>query len=68
MHTFSENERPLTIHWDTKLLISITEQNEDRLVIVATAPGLEQIINMPSIPSGTGLEISSAVCDALKEN
>ena len=43
------------------------EQNEDRLAIVATAPGLEQIINMPSIPSGTGLEISSAVYDALEE-
>lgn len=68
MKKFLENEIPLTIHWDTKLLTSITEQNEDRLAIVATAPGLEQIINMPAIPSGSGLEISSAIYDALEEN
>lgn len=65
MHEFATHNHPLTIHWDTKLLPSITGQQEDRLAIIATAPGIEQIIDIPDIPSGTGLEISSAVYDAL---
>lgn len=65
MQTFSAKDQPLTLHWDTKLLTSISGKKEDRLAIIATAPDLEQIIDMPDIPSGTGLEISSAVYDAL---
>lgn len=67
MQKFSSNEQPLTIHWDSKLLTTLTEKNEDRLAIIATAPGLEQILDMPDIPSGTGLEMSSAVYDALEK-
>lgn len=64
---FTASDQPLTIHWDTKLLSTITGKSEDRLAIIATAPGLEQIIDMPDIPSGTGAEISSAVYDALED-
>lgn len=65
---FKQKTQPLTIHWDTKLLPTLTGKPEDRLSIVATAPQLEQILNMPDIPSGTGLEIASAVYDTLEEN
>lgn len=61
------NTQPLTIHWDTKLLSGISGKNEDRLSIIATAPDFEQIINIPDIPAGTGVEIASAVYDSLEE-
>lgn len=64
---FTANDQPLTIHWDTKLLPVVTGKVEDRLAIIASAPGFEQIIDMPAIPCGTGMEISSAVYDALED-
>lgn len=66
--TFKQNSQPLTIHWDTKLLPSVTGKSEDRLSIIATAPKTEQILNIPDIPSGTGLEIASAVYDTLEDH
>lgn len=64
---FKTLNQPLTIHWDTKLLNNITGKPEDRLSIIATAPNTEHILNIPDIPCGTGLEISSAVYDTLDE-
>ena len=52
----------VVIHWDSKILPDITgKSNVDRLPVVATAPGLEQLLGVPGLSSGTGLEISSAV-------
>lgn len=66
--TFTKESQPLTIHWDTKLLPSLTGKTEDRLSIIATAPKVEHVLNMPDIPSGTGIEIASAIYDTLEEN
>lgn len=51
----------MVIHWDTKLLTTMTGENEDRLAIIATAAGQEQILDMLEIPNGTGRKIFSAV-------
>ena len=55
------NVKSVSIHWDTKLLENATGKRVDRLSIVATAPGVEQLLGVPGISNGTGLEISSAV-------
>lgn len=55
------------IHWDSNILPDITGRaNVDRLPVVATAPGLEQLLGVPALSSGTGLDISSAVYDNLQ--
>lgn len=68
MNNFTANNQPLTIHWDTKLLSNVTGKPEDRLAIIATSSSVEQILNMPDIPAGTGLQISAAVYDTLEDN
>lgn len=67
MEQFSTNAQCLAIHWDTKLFAGI-KVKEERLAIIATGAEINQIINMPEIPSGTGLDISSAVYEALEIN
>jgi len=58
----------VVIHWDSKILPDITgKANVDRLPVVATAPGLEQLLGVPALSSGIGLEISSAVYDNLQD-
>lgn len=58
----------VVIHWDSKILPDITgKANVDRLPVVATAPSLEQLLGVPGLTSGTGLEISSAVYDNLQD-
>lgn len=66
--TVRNTTQPLTVHWDTKLLSGMLGRNEERLSIVATSPDFEQIINIPDLSSGTGLEIASAVYESLDEN
>ncbi|XP_050530378.1 uncharacterized protein LOC126899463 [Daktulosphaira vitifoliae] len=56
----------VVVHWDGKLLPDLTGQDKvDRLPVIITSPDLEQLLGVPQIPSGTGLEISSAVYDNL---
>ncbi|KAL4088950.1 hypothetical protein QTP88_024028 [Uroleucon formosanum] len=65
---FDLNLNFVVIHWDSKILPDITgKANVDRLPVVATAPGLEQLLGVPALSSGTGLEISSAVYDNLQD-
>jgi len=50
------------IHWDSKILPALTGKNNiDHLPIIATAMNVEQLLEVPQMPSGTGYEISSAV-------
>lgn len=67
--TFSDiNLDFVVIHWDSKILTDITgKSNIDRLPVVATAPGIEQLLGVPSLTSCTGSEVSSAVYDILLE-
>ena len=60
------NVKFVSIHWDTKLLESAIGKRVDRLSIIATAPGVEQLLGVPGISNGTGLEISSEVFDTIE--
>jgi len=56
------------VHWDTKLLPGLTNQEKvDRLPVIVSTPNGEQLLGVPEIPSGTGSEISSAVYDCLEK-
>jgi len=58
----------VVIHWDSKILTDITgKSNIDHLPVVATAPGIEQLLGVPGLTSGTGSEVSSAVYKILLE-
>ncbi|XP_050526437.1 uncharacterized protein LOC126897076 [Daktulosphaira vitifoliae] len=61
-----QNLNFVVIHWDSKMLPDLTGKKKvDRLPIIATALNFEQLLGVPYIPSGKGLEVSSAVYDAL---
>ncbi|KAL4141875.1 hypothetical protein QTP88_004430 [Uroleucon formosanum] len=56
------------IHWDGKVLSDSTGPGKvDRLPIIVTGPNFEQLLGVPQIPSGTGLEMSSAIFDTLEK-
>jgi hypothetical protein len=58
----------VVIHWYSKILPDIIgKANVDRFPIVAIAPSLEQLLGVPGLTGGTGLEISSAVYDNLHD-
>lgn len=59
----AENDRaefrvdgPVCLHWDGKLLPTITDGREkvDRVAIIVTSGEQEQLLGVPSIPHGTG--------------
>ena len=65
--TFAPNV-PLTVHWDGKLLMDLTgNEYVDRLPIIVTGVGVQQLLGVPKIGSGTGLNQATAVMAALKE-
>lgn len=56
------------VHWDTKLLPSVTGMEKlDRLPVIVKTLFTEQLLGVPHIPSGSGKEISSAVFDTLEK-
>ncbi|XP_050520208.1 uncharacterized protein LOC126893767 [Daktulosphaira vitifoliae] len=60
------NDKIVTIHWDTKLLHDISGKSVERLAVIATGAGTEQLLGVPEIPAATGLEMASAVYDTLE--
>jgi len=70
------SEVPLTIHWDGKLLPDITgKETVDRLPILVSGDGVDQLLAVPKLPSGTGEASADAVyqaalawglCDSIK--
>jgi len=61
------NVESIVIHWDTKLLENMSGKLVDRLAIIGTGPDIEQLLGVPKLCSGTGIEISSAVYDMIEE-
>ena len=58
-------EVPLTIHWDGKILEDIAgRETVDRLPILVSGEGVEQLLNVPKLDAGTGLATASAVYEA----
>jgi hypothetical protein len=55
---------PLTIHWDGKLLEDITgKQSVERLPILVSGDGIDQLLAVPKLPAGTGEAAATAVFD-----
>lgn len=56
---------PLTIHWDGKLLPDITgKETVDRLPILVSGEGVDQLLSVPKMLSGTGQAAATAVYKA----
>lgn len=59
---------PLTVHWDGKMLVDLTSKEQvDRLAILVSGPGVNQLLGVPKIHSGTGESQAQAVVDALDQ-
>lgn len=61
-------DSPLIVHWDGKLLPDITGRGKvDRLPVIVTGKGVEQLLGVRKLPSGTGQAQASAVVSCLDE-
>ena len=59
---------PWTVHWDGKLLQDITGlESVDRLPILVSSFETEQLLQIPKLISGTGLNIANAVFKSLQD-
>ncbi|CAH0382016.1 unnamed protein product [Bemisia tabaci] len=57
---------PLTVHWDGKLLPSLTGREKvDRLPILVSGYGIDQLLAVAPLSSGTGKLQASAVYEAI---
>lgn len=60
------NDLPSTIHWDGKLLSGMSrKEKNDRLAIIVTSEGMEQLLGVPIIPSSTGKSQADSVYNTL---
>ncbi|KAE9521836.1 hypothetical protein AGLY_017771 [Aphis glycines] len=58
----------ITIHWDGKLLPALTgKYNVDRLPIVASCNGKEQLLGVPALDTGTGVDQANAIFQTLED-
>ncbi|GBP26469.1 hypothetical protein EVAR_85971_1 [Eumeta japonica] len=59
---------PLTVHWDGKLLEDITgHETVDRLPILVSGQGIDQLLLVPKLDRGTGEACASAVHGTILE-
>ncbi|GBP79306.1 hypothetical protein EVAR_55364_1 [Eumeta japonica] len=57
---------PLTVHWDGKLIEDITgHKTVDRLPILVSGQGVDQLLAVPKLSHGTGEACASAVYDTI---
>ncbi|XP_046405082.1 uncharacterized protein LOC124170406 [Ischnura elegans] len=58
---------PLVVHWDGKLMPSSedAEGNADRLPILVSGEGVEQLLGVPELKRGTGIQEATAVVEYL---
>ena len=57
---------PLTVHWDGKMLPSLTSKdNVDRLAILVSGEGVMKLLGVPRLPNGAGDAEASAVFNQL---
>lgn len=66
---FSLSEvKAVTVHWDGKLLPALTGKHLiDRLPIIVTGKDIEQLLGIPELSAGTGVDQASAVHQALED-
>ena len=59
---YKENEHgPMLLHWDGKILPDIDGKKVDRIAVLVTENGIEQLLGIPKIRNGTG-EAQANVC------
>jgi hypothetical protein len=59
---------PLTVHWDGKLMEDLTSHEHiDRLPVLISGVGVEQLLGVPKLPSGTGEAQATAVIKCLQD-
>jgi hypothetical protein len=68
LKTDFKSDVPLTIHWDGKLLEDITgDKVVDRLPILISGLGVDQLLGVPKLTSGTGENTATAVYEKILE-
>lgn len=61
-------EKPLTLHWDGKLMAELTGDDKvDRLPIIVSGSGVEQLLSVPKLPAGTGKAMAEAIYEAVTD-
>ena len=59
---------PLAIHWDGKILEDIAgEEVVDRLPVLVSGNGVEQLLGVPKLDHGTGKAMSDAIYERITE-
>ena len=59
---------PLAVHWDGKMMSDIAGRDiVDRLPVVISRLGVDQLICVSKIASGTGKNMATLACDAIKD-
>jgi hypothetical protein len=58
----------LTVHWDGKLMEDLTsKENVDHLPVLISGAGVEQLLGVPKLASGTGEAQAAAVITCLQD-
>lgn len=61
-------DSPLTVHWDGKMMEDLTSlEHVDRLPILISCAGEEQLLGVPKLPKGSGEAQAKAVMDCLED-
>lgn len=60
------NVESIVIHWDTKQLENVSGKLVDRLAIIGAGSNREQLLEIPELCAGTGIEISFVVYDTIE--
>ncbi|KAK4871560.1 hypothetical protein RN001_015684 [Aquatica leii] len=66
LKTEFKHDLPLTIHWDEKLIEDVTgHKSVDRLPILVSGHGINQLLAVPKLKRGTSTACASAVYEAI---
>lgn len=61
-------EHPLVVHWDGKILPEICGRGEvDRLPVLVSGDGIEKLLGVPKLATGTGENEAKAVYDLVEQ-
>ena len=65
---FFKDDVPPTVHWDGKMMSDISGRDSvDRLPVVISGLGVDQLLCVPKIATGTGENMATSVCDAIED-
>lgn len=64
---FNTESNAVILHWDGKLLPSSKLMRQERLPVIVTFDGTEQLLGVPKLNSGTGEQIAASVFQLLLE-